>query len=355
MSLLSRYVARAVISGSLLVLLVLGLIKALFSISREAGDTGQGDYAFADAALYVLLTLPAGVYELFPAAVAIGGVLGLGQLAANSELVVMRAAGVSTARIVRMVMLGGVVLMVVIVGIGELIAPPSQQYAERMRASALAGQSDTGMTGGLWVRDRDRFIHVGEILPGRVLRDVRVYRFDQRALRRSLYAEQALYERNADQWRLQGVRSTGLEGDALTTESVDERVWQRLVPPDLFDVLTVSPETLPSWRLYNYVDYLRANELDSARFALAFWQKIATPLTTLVMLLLAVPLVFGPVRAAGIGHRLFVGSMVGIGYLLLAELFSHIGIVYGLAAPIAVLTPVVAFGVLGTVMLRRAV
>jgi lipopolysaccharide export system permease protein len=222
-----------------------------------------------------------------------------------------------------------------------------------MRASALAGQSDVRSGDGLWVRDRDRFINVGEVLPGYVLRDVRVFEFEGRDLRRSLHAERAHYETRRDRWRLLEITSTNRRDGRVTTATAGERIWQRLVPPDLFSVLTVSPDTLPGWRLYSYVDYLRDNELESARFALAFWKKIATPLSTLVMLLIALPIVFGPVRAVGVGQRVFVGSVVGVGYLLLAEMFSYIGIVYGVAAPIAVLAPPAIFTVGGLLLLRR--
>lgn len=353
-TLITRYVARSVIGGSLLVLAVLVILKSLFAITSEIGSTGQGDYGLAEAALYVLLTTPAAIYELFPAAVAIGGVVALGALAGNSELVVMRASGISTARVVGMVMQGGIVLMLGIVAVGELVAPPSQQYAERMRSSAIAGQSEVRGADGLWVRDRDRFINVGQVLPGYVLRDVRVFEFDQRSLVRSLHAERAHYERRHERWRLFGITSTLVDGERVSTDHAGERVWQRLVPPDLFSVLTVSPDTLPGWRLYSYVDYLRDNELESARFALAFWNKIATPVSTLVMLLIALPIVFGPVRAAGVGQRIFVGSVVGVSYLLVAELFSHIGIVYGVPAPLAVLAPPTLFAVAGALLMRRS-
>jgi lipopolysaccharide export system permease protein len=352
-TLLGRYIARTVIAGSVLVLAVLLSLNTLFAITREFGSTGQGDYGVAEALLYVLLTVPADIYELFPAAVAIGGVVGLGALAANSELLVMRAAGVSNGRIVGMVMQGGLVLMAAIVLVGEVVAPPSQQYAERMRSSAIAGQSDVRGPDGLWLRDENRFVNVGEILPGYVLRDVSVYEFEDRRLRRTLHADRAHYERRRDRWRLIDVRSTRLNEERVATQRDAEVTWPRLVPPDLFEVLTVSPETLPGWRLFSYVDYLSDNDLESARFALAFWKKIATPLSTLVMLLLALPMVFGSVRSTGAGQRVFIGSVIGVGYLLLAELFAHVGIVYGLPAPLAVMAPAILFTITGLLLLRR--
>lgn len=348
---LGRYVARTVIGGALLVLAVLVSLDTLLTFFGETGEIGRGDYDLAAAALYLILTIPARVYELFPAAVAIGGVLGLGALAANSELVVMRGSGISTRRIVGMVMQGGIVLMVAIVIVGEWVAPPSQQYAEHMRGAAIAGQGSVRGAHGLWVRDGTRFINVGTVLPGHVLRDIQVYEFDGRRLERALSARRAVYQDGI--WRVTGIDSTHITDGGVRTDHQDEAAWQRLVRPELFQLLAVTPDSLPIWRLHRYVEYLRDNRLDAARFELAFWRKVATPLSTLVMLLLALPVIFGSLRSAGAGQRVFVGSLIGVGYFLLSELFAHVGIVYGLAAPVAALAPAALFTVIGVVALRR--
>jgi len=350
-AILTRYVIRAVVAGAAMVLAVLVALDLLFSLFDELDDVGRGDYGFAAAVLYLALTVPDRVYALFPAAVAIGGVFGLGTLAANAELTVMRAAGISTARIVSMVMSGGVLLMVAIVVVGEGIAPTAQQRAERFKGAAIAGQSDMRGGGGFWVRDAQRYIHVGGILPGGTLRDVTVYEFDRHRLQRALHAETAQFHDGL--WQVQNIEATRLAGEALRTEQIESAQWDRLVRPELFQLLAVSPESLSLWRLGRYVDYLVANELDAGRFQLAYWKKIATPLATLVMLLLALPVVFGSLRHVGAGQRIFVGSLIGVGYYLLFELSAHIGIVYGVPAPIAALLPAGAFAVVGVVGLRR--
>lgn len=352
--LLTRYVMRAVVAGALLVLGVLVGLDTVFALVGEIGDVGRGDYGLATAAVYMALTVPERIYEFFPASVAIGGVLGLGTLAANSEITVMRAAGISTLRIIGMVMQGGIVLMAVIIVIGEGIAPPAQQGAERLRAAAIAGQSNMRGAQGLWVRDGERFINVGEVLPGYVLRDIEVYEFDDRRLRRALRAERAHFVDG--EWRVHDIDSTHLDdGGGIRTGHTDQARWDRLVRPELFQLLAVSPQSLPIWRLGSYVEYLERNRLEAGRFQLAFWQKIATPLSTLVMLLLALPIVFGPLRSTGAGQRVFLGSLIGIAYYLLSELFAHIGIVYGLAAPLAALAPAALFVVVGIFALRRTV
>ncbi len=351
--LLTRYVVRAVVLGAVLVLAVLVSLDSVFTFIGEVDEVGQGDYSLAVAAVYILLTLPARMYQLFPAAVAIGGILGLGGLAAHSELTVMRAAGISSRQIAAMVLQAGLLLMLAIVAIGEGVAPGAQQHAERMRASAIAGQGDSRGASGVWVRDGDRFVSVGVLLPDHVLRDIDIYEFADHRLQRALSVARAVYVDG--RWRLQDIESTRIDEDGqLVTEHREQAVWQSLVRPELVDLLAVSPMSLSIWRLAGYVDYLRANRLESARFELAFWQKIATPLSTLVMLLLALPVIFGSLRTSGVGQRVFIGSLIGVGYYVLSELFAHVGIVYGLTPAVASLAPAALFTVVGLVLLRRS-
>lgn len=353
MTILTRYIIRTVVASALIVLVVLMGVDALISFFREIDDVGKGDYSFLHALFYVLLTLPERIYDLFPAAVAIGGVLALGGLAANSELVVMRAAGVSIQRILVQVLQGGVLLILAVIALGEGVAPVTQHQGERVRSAAIAGDSVAATERGLWLRDGSRFINVARVMPGFELRGIALYEFDGTRLTRALRADRAHYV--DDEWTLERVRETRLHGDRKTTARHEELPRVELVQPDMLEVLVVSPSTLPSWQLWQYVRHMQRNDLDTARHELALWKKLVTPLSTLVMLLLSLPVIFGPLRATGAGQRIFIGSMIGIGYYFVAELFSHVAIVYGLAVPVAAFAPVMLFGVAGIVALRRVV
>ncbi|MEX0606496.1 MAG: LptF/LptG family permease, partial [Halofilum sp. (in: g-proteobacteria)] len=73
---LTRYVVRAVMIGAVLVLAVLVSLDSVFTFIGEVDQVGRGDYSLSVAAVYMLLSMPSRIYELFPAAVAIGGILG---------------------------------------------------------------------------------------------------------------------------------------------------------------------------------------------------------------------------------------------------------------------------------------
>src|SRR5260370_16326613 len=106
------------------VLLTLG---ALFVFISQQGDIGVGSYSAGDAFLFTLLNLPQQAFELLPIGALIGVLMGLGNLAAGSELVVTRASGVSVWRIAWPVGLAGLTMAIVMYGIGEYVAPHMPQ------------------------------------------------------------------------------------------------------------------------------------------------------------------------------------------------------------------------------------
>ena len=92
------------ISGT--VLLALGMVwfvllgfDLITAFAEELDEIGEGDYTALNALLFVLYTLPRRAYELFPTSAVIGCIMGLGTLAASSELTALRAAGLSRMRI----------------------------------------------------------------------------------------------------------------------------------------------------------------------------------------------------------------------------------------------------------------
>jgi lipopolysaccharide export system permease protein len=90
------------------------------------------------------------------------------------------------------------------------------------------------------------------------------------------------------------------------------------------------PETLTGAALLKYIRFLDANQLESTEYQTAFWSRVARTCTLLVIVVLAVPFSFGPMRSTGMGARMVVGILVGASFLLLAKLLANGGAVYDL-------------------------
>ncbi|QKT04543.1 LPS export ABC transporter permease LptG [Ectothiorhodospiraceae bacterium 2226] len=359
MTILDRYVGGAVASSTAVVMLVLLALYAFITLTGEMGSVGRGTYTVWSATQYTLLTTPGRAYELFPLTALLGALLGLGTLAGNSELTVMRAAGVSLWRIIWSVMKTGLVLVLLALVVGEAVAPPAERYATEMRMERLAQNVSVNTRQGLWARDGDTFINVRRVQPDGRLVGVSLYELDaERRLRRTTTALSAEY-RDA-QWLLRDVRRTHFSypgadqaGLATQVERLPSMPWRSLLTPELVQVVSVSPEMLAIWDLHSYVNYLRANELDAGRYELALWTKVAAPIATGVMVLLAVPFVFGSMRAVGVGQRILVGTLLGIGFYLFNQLVGRAGLVWGISPALAATLPTLLMLALAVWLVRR--
>src|SRR5690606_13211463 len=111
-----------------------------------------GEYGQPQALRYVLMQLPSAALQFLPVAALIGALLAAGQLARGSELTVMRAAGVSMARIAGSVAIAGLLLLPAALAVGEWIAPSLAQSARASR-TMLRGEGPSLSQGAAWLRD----------------------------------------------------------------------------------------------------------------------------------------------------------------------------------------------------------
>jgi lipopolysaccharide export system permease protein len=336
---IDRYIARAIIGGTLMSLFVFGALFTFISFVSELQHVGMNDYGALQALVYVLLNLPQLLYQVFPSAMLLGGLLSLGALASTSELVVLRAAGISISRITVAVLKAGFLLIVIVILLGEFLAPETIGTAKTMRAEALEGRVLTGNRKGLWSKYGDNFVYIGTVLPDVQLRDVIVYEIDtDHTLKKTTFAAQAHYEENDQSWHLQNVTSTEITQDSVNTSHNETEIWPAMVSTDLFKVLNLEPGDMSAAELWQYGLYLDENELESDSFWLAFWVKIFTPLTSVGMLIIAVPLVLtSSTRSGGTGRRILIGIIIGVAFYVLNRVVNQMGIIYGI-------TPVLSAG-----------
>ncbi|NBC12897.1 MAG: LPS export ABC transporter permease LptG [Gammaproteobacteria bacterium] len=351
MNRLDRYLARAVILGTGVTLAVLLPLLGFFLLADELNDLGTDGYRFQDALWFVTLSLPRYAYQVFPIATLIGALVGLGQLAAGSELVAMRAAGVSIGRIVLGAMLGGALLAAAAVAVGELVAPPAEQRALTLRQSAQSGEAVAMTSAGLWARDGDTFVNIRELDIGADLRHIYIYEVSGTELISATYAESAAYRDGS--WVLKNIQRSLIGRDGVRVERLVETGWSSLLRPALLKVIVVEPQALSVWGLYRYIRFMGRTGQDAGRYEVAFWGKLVQPLLILAMIFVAIPVLLGTARSTGMGIKVFVGIVIGIAFYLVSRSFAFLSLLYGMSPAVAALAPPLLFAGAAFVVLRR--
>lgn len=350
-TILDRHIGRSILIGTFL---VLGIFSALFVfivLVDVLPDHGKGNFGTYQLLRYVLLSQPRKLYEIFPVTVLIGTLLGLSTLALNSELIAMRAAGVSKGRIAGAAMKTGLVLVIGAVLVGEYLVPVAETRAQTGRARALAASFQQGTT-GLWVREGETFVNIGEVLPDLSLLRVSIYDLTPDfQMREHTYAAQAVYD--GERWQLGQVRSSSIKRDRVDTHAKAGVGWETTLTPDVVAVFTTRAEALSIAQLYAYIRHLRSNNQDVGRFTLTFWQKFLMPIATAVMILLAVPFVFRPVRSGGLAQRAFTGVVLGLAFVVVSRSLGYMALLYGVPPFVAAVAPLIMFFAIAVALSRR--
>jgi lipopolysaccharide export system permease protein len=204
----------------------------------------------------------------------------------------------------------------------------------------------------LWVRDDNYYINAGKVLGRQRLADLTVYEFDtERQLRVSTRAAQA--EFNGGQWILKDVQQSVFDGQGVSVTHEKSVVWPSLLTPELLGIVQLKPKNMSAADIGQLVDYLDENGLDTYEYRYAFWGRFMTPLSSLVMLFISVPFVFGSLRSVGAGQRIFFGMLIGFSFYIFSQLISQLGQVYGMHPLLAMLLPISLFMFYGVRAMRR--
>ena len=353
MNLLDRYVMRALLGGVLVVVAVLLSLGALFLFANQQDDIGVGSYTALDAFWFVLLNLPQQVYEMMPIAVLIGALLGLGTLASGSELTVMRSAGISVWRIAGSVAMAGLLLVVVAVVCGEFLAPPMQDMAKRQKALSKFSNISFASRGGAWVRDGNLLINVSQQSGGAEFGGMHIYELTPDHQLASVATASTASVQPDGSWKLTRYAATHFGGDVIEAEHQASRDFSSAVGGDFLGLTVAAPRQLETRVLWSLVKHLKENGLDATSQEFAFWSRIARTTAILFTALLAVPFVFGSLRAAGAGARLLIGVLIGVTFFFVQRVLESGAVVFDASPMVLAWTPTLILSAAALLLITR--
>lgn len=353
MMIIQRYIIKNIMMSTALIFAIVSALCFVMGMLRELHSVGEGDYGFSQVVLHELLMLPHDIYQFFPMLVLLGGVLGLGSLVASHELMVMRAAGVSVRRIIFSVMTAAIILIMVATSLGELIAPRANFIAEKQKSLAESIGQTVITDSGIWVHEGNDFIHIDKVLGRYQLQGVTRYEFDrQHRMLATYFAKTLSYVKG--QWYAHDLSKTVVGQDKTESQHIAIALWNLKLTPNLLNVGMSEADAMSLKKLKQYSTYLRENHLEASSFLLAFWQRLFQPLTTLTMLLLAIPFVFVAPRSTTMGKRILLAIVLSFIFYVLNAFFGEFSIVYRFPAFWAALLPTLLFVIGGMVWVWRS-
>lgn len=352
MKLVDYYIGKTILAAIMVVTLMLVGLQIFILFVEQLDAIGRGDFNIFRVFIYILLRLPYEVYLFFPVASLLGSLIGLGILANNSELIVMRSAGYSIIQIFTAVLKAAFILIIAVTLLGETLVPFMSRYAEDTRANAISGAGVLATARGVWFRDQDSFIRVGTVGADQEFSDIDQYEFnDNNQLINTRHADNASYQ--DDHWTLYNVRESDLSNDKIETSYYDEVPWNVNINVDLLEFLSIEPEEMSLIQLREYLASEQGNSADIGLYAISYWKRLIQPIATSIMMLLAIPFIFGPLRSATMGSRFLAGVTVGFGFYMLDKFFGPFSMVYQVPPIVGALFPSLLFVLIGCIMMSR--
>lgn len=357
MQILRRHLARTIGRSIAVAVCVLFALFVFFTLLEELEDADGGiGYALTRTALF----MPSIAYEVLPMCTLIGVLVGLGTLAQNRELVVLRASGLSRAVLARLV--AQIALVVIFAGMlaGEFLAPGALSRATAMQESAERTTDTKVSQQAKWIHDGDRFVRIGRAINARELADITEYAFDDTGrMVRALSAERARYENGM--WLLEGVRETTLRDEGLPTTLASraslapQTPWALSLRPAVVSLVALPPERLSMLSLVRLLVEMRNTGQSSDVYLQSFWRRLVYPAAGLAMVMLAIPMTLSPRPRSSGGRQVITGLLIGLGFYLANKLCASLGTVYGLHPVAAALAPTLLLGAAAWHVNRRAV
>jgi lipopolysaccharide export system permease protein len=264
----------------------------------------------------------------------------------------MRAAGMSIAQITLSVLKASILVIVLITSMGELLVPMMAQYANDYKTSSLTGGQTLRTAQGIWVRYGNDFISIGQVLPNNVLQNIYQFRFDvQHNLQMAREIQEARFVNQM--WMAYGVKQTEFSTNHTKATTFKSLIWDAPLKPQILMISSVEPDEMTLHELNRYLREQKRNEQNAHTYKLAFYQRIMQPFTTMIMMILAIPFIFGPLRSSTMGSKLLVGATVGFGFHILNRFFGPVSTVFQWPPELAAIGPTVVFAFIGLYLMKR--
>ena len=325
MKIRDRYIAKTLLSYTIVVLVVWTSIYSFFNFLAELNSIGKEGYTILSAFTYIIFQLPEVAYKQASPIILLGCILGMGHLATTGQLLIFRVSGASILKITLLTLKNSLVFVLFFILIGEFLAPISSSFAESSKSNAMGNSTTSINQNGFWIRDGNNFINVKRNIDGTLFSGITVIEVNSsNKIERVIKSENAIF--NGDSLDMSGSEIFSVdESSFFDNISLKERnSYNKTVSfdQDLIDSLEKEPEDLSTWTLIKQIRFLSDNKLRSSVFEVELYKRLIQPITLIAMILLAMLFIFGSTRDVTLGRKIFFGVALGLSFEMLSRVAS---------------------------------
>jgi len=329
MTILGRYIFKEFIKIFLTALIGILIVYLCLQFLQRADWFIRNKASISHVAAYFLYNLPSMTAEALPISSLIAALLSLGNLSRYNELIAMRASGVSLAKIISPVLAGGLLISAFGFVNNEFIMPVYTARASHIKNVEIEKKTLRAVFqhSGLWLRGPENSIaNIDFIPPDRPteMLGVNIYKLNpDYTVRERIRAESLEWENNA--WRFKNSRKYTARGDAVVSRSADGEVFNIVESPNDLGAIVKSSEEMNFSELWDYVKRLKNSGYKAIRYEVELHGKLAFPLSSLLMVMIAAPLSIHKVRSGGAAKGFAFAVFIAFIYWTLMSVGTALG------------------------------
>jgi len=361
---LDEYVVREFLGMFFLVLAGFVMLMLVFTFFELVGDILRNHIPLTTVGDYLINLIPSMLYQISPLAVLIAVLVTFGVLNRNSEVVAMKATGISLYRLVVPIVSISAVLAVCLFLFDQYYLPQANRKQEALRSTIKGRPPQTflqperkWMFGEPRAGEASRIFYYQFFDPNTdEFANLSIFEFDPStfAITRRIFASRAFWNARTGSWTFQNGWERDFEGATQTRyqEFKFTSFAEVHEEPSYFTKESLQSQEMNFGQLDRYIRDLRQSGFDTMRLRVALWHKLAYPLISVVMAVLAIPFALSMGRRGSL-TGIAVAIAVALTYWVVDGLFGAMGNVNYLPAALAAWSPDILFGLTGGYFLLR--
>lgn len=338
----------AVLVMLVLVLLMLDLLTATGKILKVPGN-GQ-----AEIWTYATLRAPQLLARFMPYSVLLATIITLVGLNQNSEVIAMKAAGLSAHQVLAPLMLTALVISGFSFAFNERVVTRATATLKAWDAADFAAiPPDSGVRSNVYVAKGSDILSAATVTgtgDRTVLAGVSYYRrAPSGAIADQIRAARATW--GADGWILEN--PVRFDVATAKSETLSTLTVGKAIPPEQIALGSVDPDGQSFWQLRQSIDDYEAAGRRTGEMRSKWWHKLAGPLSAVLMPLLGAVAAFGLARSGQLFVRAVIGMALGFAYFVVDNAALAMGNFGGYPPLLAAWAPFVLFALIGETVLVR--
>jgi len=351
---LAIYMAKMFIVRTLAVLALLVLVLQALDLLGESGKImayeGNGE---AELWTYVSLRAPQLVARFLPFSVLLGTIITLATLNQNSEVISMKAGGLSAHQILAPLIVTSMgVALVSFVFNETIVAPATARLSQWEKVEFGPIPAESNVRTNVWVKDGNNLINARTVT-GRgndvVLQDITIYNRTENGLKSLMQGDEARFTDKG--WKLTDV--TQFDVISGTEEKKAEILIGDSIRPDQFTLTNVDADSLSIFALHTAIGELERAGRPTMSLKAGWWHKISGPMSSILMPLLGAVAAFGLARSGQLFLRAVIGMALGFAYFVADNFALAMGNIGAYPTLLAAWAPFMLFFLIGETVLIR--